>query len=63
MSSTLPVWITLFDHFEDGTILKGVLRNQVSIKKTRKDATPSLDTVKLCPSNYYIERSQGQCKI
>ena len=25
--------------------------------------TPSLDNVKLCAEKYYIERSQGQCKI
>ena len=36
--------------------------NQRSIKRTREIVTPRLGTVELCPSKYYIERSQGQCK-
>ena len=35
---------------------------QGSIMKTREAVTLSLDTVKLCASKYYIERSQGQWK-
>ena len=38
------------------------LKNQGNIKKTREAVTPRLDTVKLCASKYYTERSQGQCK-
>ena len=38
------------------------LTHKESIKKTKEAMTPSLDTVKLCASKYYIERSRRQCK-
>ena len=44
-------------------IKKEVLRRKEgSIKETREVLTSSLDTVKLCASKYYTDRSQGQCK-
>ena len=36
--------------------------NLGSIKKTREVITPIIDNVKLCDSQYSIERSQGKCK-
>ena len=38
------------------------LKNQGNIKKTGEAVTPRLDTVELCASKNYNERSQGQCK-
>ena len=42
---------------------ENIKKTKGSIKKTREAVAPSLDTVKLCASKYYIERSQVQKMI
>ena len=57
------LWMKLWYRGKDVLINKMFdLTHKENVEKTREATTPIIDTVKLCPSKYSIERSQRQHK-